>query len=266
MGYASRMNAGKKQGYTGLIRPDGRATSGGKVVMGYPVGGSVTLPFHASVLRLLGHELGKEPDVRLLRRINHVSGLYVGDNRTLLAQRFLEMDDAEWLLQVDTDIEFPQTLLETLVGMAGSERKIMAASVPLGAFPGCAFKLTDRPGVWDPIWPIPMEPTQVDGVATAVVLIHRDVFNGIAERHGQCWFHHIYLPQHSDADARKFKFLSQGEDLAFSVRALEAGFKIWCAHVPGIGHFKTRRLSHDDESGSALFPTDSEMGELVQEG
>jgi hypothetical protein len=189
----------------------------------------------------------------------------VADNRTLLVQKFLETD-ADWLWQVDTDIEFRRDVLETLVAMAGRDKKILAASVPLGAYPSCAFRLTDVPGIWDPVWPVPLEATEVDGIATAAVLVHREVFERIAELNGQTWFHHIYLPQSSAGTApRDFKFRSQGEDLAFSVRAREAGFAIWCAHVPGLRHYKTRPLSHDDERAAALAAQDSGMGEIVQE-
>lgn len=218
---------------------EARLSTGRKVVLGYPVGGSVTLPFHASCLRLLGYELGKPDARRLLSKITHTSGLYVGDNRTMLAQRFLSTS-ADWLLMIDTDIEFPATLLETMVGLAGDERKILAASVPLGAYASTAFMRTEKPGVWRAVYPVPSEPIPVDGIATACVLIHRDVLEGMAARLGQSWFHHIYLEREGG------EYLSQGEDLAFSVRAAECGFKSWAVHVPGLGHYKTRRLSHDE--------------------
>lgn len=237
----------------------------GKVVVGYPVGGSVTLAFHASMLKLLGYEIEKG-DKRLLSKIMHTQGLYVGDNRTLLVQRFLSTE-AEWLLQVDTDIEFLPTLVEEMVRLAGQDKRILAASVPLGAYPSCAFKRTETPGVWTPVWPVPMQPVECDGLATAVALIHREVFEKIAANHGQCWFHHIYLPESEPGTApRDFKFRSQGEDLAFSVRAAAEGFKLWVVHVPWVGHHKTRRLSHDDERAAMLASVDGGVGEIVDEG
>jgi hypothetical protein len=241
--------------------------AGQKVVVGYPVGGSVTLPFHASMLRLLAYEYSKG-DERLLAKITHTSGLYVADNRTMLAQQFLATP-ADWLWQVDTDIEFPADILETLLEMAGSDKRILAASVPLGAYESCAFMRSETPGIWQPIPAASLYPgpVKVDGIATAACLIHREVFEKIAANHGQCWFHHIYLPESPEGTApRDFKFRSQGEDLAFSVRAQAEGFEIWCAHVPRLGHYKTRRLSHDDERARALAMDDSEMGELVSEG
>jgi hypothetical protein len=244
-----------------LVRP------AGKVVIGYPVGGSVTLPFHVSIVRLLGYELTKPDDQRLVGQITHTSGLYVADNRQLLVQRFLQKGDAEWLLQIDTDIEFPATLVEDLVRLAGDDKKVLAASVPLGVYPSCAFRRTDTPGIWEPVWPVPTQPIAVDGIATAVCLVHREVFEAIAERNGQSWFNHIYLPESPPGTPpAEFRYRSQGEDLAFSVRAAEAGYPIWCVHVPGLRHYKTRPLSHDDERALALAAADSGMGEIVAEG
>lgn len=236
-----------------------------KVIVGYPVGGSVTLAFHASMLRLLGHEIIKPDGERLLAKIQHTQGLYVADNRTMLVQRFLD-SGVEWLLQIDTDIEFPQTLLETLLTLAGDDKKCLAASVPLGVFPSCAFRLTETPGIWEPVYPVPLKPISVDGVATAVMLCHREVFQKIAEENGQCWFHHMYLPESPPGTAPvRFKYRSQGEDLAFSLRVRDAGYNIWCAHVPGLRHHKGRALSHDDERAGILAAEDSGVGELVAE-
>lgn len=237
-----------------------------KVVVGYPVGGSVTLGFHASMLKLLGYEIGKPAHKRLLGKITHTQGLYVADNRTMLVQRFLETD-ADWLLQIDTDIEFEPTLVEGMIRLAGADKKILAASVPLGAYPSCAFNRSEVPGVWTPLWPVPLDPVAVDGLATAVCLVHRTVFERIAASHGQCWFHHIYLPESPlGTPLRDYKFRSQGEDLAFSVRAAREGFKLWAVHLPGLKHHKTRGLSHDDERASFLASADSGVGEIIPEG
>jgi hypothetical protein len=239
-----------------------------KVVVGYPVGGSVTLGFHASMIKLVAAEAVKPFNKRLLAHVTHSQGLYVADNRTLLVQRFLErFKDSDWLLQIDTDIEFEPMLIEEMLRLAGEDRKILAASVPLGAYPSCAFNHTETPGVWTPVWPVPLEPIECDGLATAVCLIHREVFEAIAEHHGQCWFHHLYLPESPFGMApRDFKFRSQGEDLAFSVRAASEGFKLWAVHLPGLKHHKSRGLSHDDERASLLAAADSGVGEIVDEG
>jgi hypothetical protein len=229
-----------------------------KVVVGFPAGGSVTVPFHASMTRLLTREILKGDDC-LIGQLTYTSGLYIADNRQVLAKRFLA-SGAEWLLQVDTDIEFPPTLLEDLLRLAGEDKKILAASVPLGTavilgdeggyrhgFPTCAFNMIpNQPGVWISLESVPQAPIECDGVATAVVLTHRDVFREIARRHGQTWFHHIYIPKSADAKkGEALEYHTQGEDLAFCVRAKAAGFKVWCVTLPGLRHHKTSPQTHD---------------------
>lgn len=247
-----------------------------KVVIGYPCGGSVTVAFHASLLKLLYHEMRKPPERRLLWEdhgekqvrlgFNHCMGLYVADNRNMLTRRFLDTTDAEWLLQIDTDIEFPVDLVEVLLAIAiRDDLKIVAGSVPLGAYPTCAFMRTDNPVVWK-CAPLTAPVIECDAAATAVMLVHRSVYEGIAARHGRSWFNHDYLPNcPEDTPPAQFEFASIGEDVMFCIRARACGFRVHVAYVPGLRHHKTRPLSHDFELSDAA-PAEGGVGELVQEG
>lgn len=249
------------------VRPFRWDAHGPKVVVGYPVGGSVTLPFHASMLQLLAYEIDKPDHERLLGKINHTQGLYVGDNRNMLAQTFLRTD-ADWLLQIDTDIEFPKTLLETMVSIAAGERRIVAANVPLGGgFETVAFQWDPAARIWANYKALPSDVFPCDAAATAVMLVHREVFQAIAEEHGQCWFHHMYIPKSPEGTRpADFEFHSIGEDTAFCQRAKAAGYQTWVARVPGLRHHKTRALSEDFDRARAMVGDDSAVGELVQEG
>lgn len=250
----------------------GRA-SGPKVVLGYPVGNSNVHAFTASLLKLLAYELAKPDDERLLSKITHSQGLYVGDNRQVLAERFFE-SNGDWLLQIDTDIEFPHTILETLIGIvsrggAVDERpiRILAANVPLGTYSTVAFQQTDKLGVWACYDSLPADLFPCDAAATAIMMIHRDVFEVIAGRHGQCWFNPITLPKSEPGTpVREFKYNVVQEDLAFCVRAKESGYRVWVARVPGLRHHKVRALSDDFDRAKAMAGEDSAVGELVREG
>lgn len=140
--------------------------------------------------------------------------------------------------------------------------------MPLGnAYPTCGFRWTGTPGIYESV-PIGLEPVDVDAIATACVLVHRDVFEAIADEHGRSWFHTIHLAKSPlGTPPRDFCYTVNGEDIAFSMRAKAAGFKIWCVHVPGLKHYKTMPLSHDDERSRALgsMAAGEGMGVLVQE-
>lgn len=275
------------------------------MLFGYPCGGSVTTPFNASCLRLLAYELSKPSreavlvhgrrmtglvqsqatmevlrvldhgDIsdgrgqRHLAKMEHASGLYVGNNRMTMTEELMDATEANWLLQVDTDIEFPETLIETMLGLAGTDKKILAASVPLGtAYPTCGFMWSGTPGEYYALDTVPRKPVEVHAIATACVLIHRDVFAAIAKEHGRTWFHSIYLAKSPPGTPPEdFRYTGNEEDIAFSMRAKRAGFKIWVVHVPKLGHYKTIRLSHDDEKSKALasLHMGDGMGRLVEE-
>lgn len=232
---------------------------GPHVALGYPYGGGVTGPFHESLMRLQRYELAKPKP--LLWHLLPQSGLYIGTNRNRIAEKFWQETDADWLLQIDSDVEFPATIIETLLQLAGDERKVLAASVPLGPpFGSCGWNRTRMPGVWAclPSEEVLPDGTPVDGVATAVMMAHRDVFAAIAEREGQKWF--LEMPPEPRMDDERSakawrgdgpmsdrRYIPQGEDLVFCLRAQEAGFQPWVAKIPGLKHHKTLPLSHDYE-------------------
>jgi hypothetical protein len=219
----------------------------------------VTGPFHESILALQLYELSKARPL-LTHRLPQ-SGLYIDHNRNAIASKFMKHPERpDWLLQIDSDISFPPTLVETLLELAGREKKILAASVPLGPpLPSSAWMMTDQPGIWAgvPSELVPAEGAPFDGLATAVILIHRDVLEAIADQVGQCWFLKMMVPRldvPSSAEAwgetgrvRDREYVAVGEDLAFCMRARDAGFQPWCAKVPGLKHHKTLPMSHDFE-------------------
>ena len=244
---------------------------GRKVALGYPCGGTITVPFHSSLQRLLAYEIQKPDRERLLAKEMHAMGLYVGANRQTIAERFMA-GDSDWLLQVDTDIEFPVSLVETMLALADDERRIVAANVPLGdprlgAHSTVAYRATATPGLFDNFARMPADLFMCDAVATACVLIHRSVFEAIAETDGQTWFlTKLYPASPASTPRRDFKFRELGEDLSFCIRAREHGFDVWCAYVPGLKHYKTCALSDDHERDQrfAMGALDlGEMGEIV---
>lgn len=237
-----------------------------KVLLGYPVGNSELPCFSASVRRLMRYE-GMKPDEPLLAGVVCEPGLYVDDNRNRLVDALLKAPaSVEWLLQIDTDIEFKPDILERMLALAESrDFKILAASVPIGeTHETSAFLFGDVPGRLHVVLRMPAEPLRVDAIATTCTLIHRSVFEAIAEKMGPCWFTRMSVPD-PDHPGRD---LVLGEDIAFCCRAKVVGVPIWCAHVPGLRHWKLVGFTHDaaDQWPQREKKVERPMVELVAEG
>ena len=65
------------------------ACSTSEVVIGYPVGGSATIPFVTSLNKLMQHEFAIPEQERMITRIIPASGLYVSKNRNKITQAVL---------------------------------------------------------------------------------------------------------------------------------------------------------------------------------
>lgn len=207
----------------------------GKVVVATPVGGSFTVPFHRSIVGLLKYELAKPDESRLLFDVFDSSGLYVQLNREAIVRRFLALPWPEWLLMIDSDIEFHPVLLEEILARAGTAT-IVAASVPLGAGGSVCYEGV-APGLWRGLTldELPNEPLFRWGhVASAVLLIHRTALVDIEDEFG------VGMSFAFDRVWTEKGFKHVPEDLAFCGRAMNAG------HHPHVArgfsllrHFKT---------------------------
>lgn len=239
-----------------LVRPDGRpATAPGRIALGVPSGGRVEWPFALSLLLLQQWMAHRGVNLELIPQ----QGFFIEDNRNEIARRFLE-GRSDWLVMIDSDIEFPPQLIEMLLIVAGRDKKVVGASVPLGPpIPSSALRLTDMPGQWAYLKPeeITAEGVKVHGLAMPVFMAHREVFEAIAARDGQAWFLRRPVPRLNEERSRRAwmdtdgcvadrQYVNQGEDLSFCLRAIDAGYDIWACRLPGLKHHKTALpLSHD---------------------
>lgn len=227
-------------GHEARARAQGALAS--KVMLAFAAGGSVTTPFCVSLARLVGYETTRPVADRKLSFLGHAEGLYISENRQHITFEFFKRQEP-WLAMLDSDIDFPPTLLDSLLGLTGNgERKIIAANVPLGYRPNVAFMKVKEPCSYTNLFPLPPEPFPVDAVATAVFMVHRDVIVDMHKAQGPRWFQHWYPDETTELG--DFDFL--GEDLAFCRRARAVGHQCWVGHVKGLGHNKRVRLSEDE--------------------
>ena len=212
-----------------------------RVVIGYPCGGSVTVPFCRSLLRLAANLAMRKERERTVTRIFEAQGLYVSQNRNTLVKDFLKNGNEEWLMQIDTDIEFGSDLVEKFLFVASQDSKmrILAANVRLGAHKHAAYRRFGN--VWAPMEELPNAPLiPVDAAATACIMIHRTVFEEMRENMGPVWFDHQYIQ--GTEDDGSVKSIEGGEDLLFCERAREMGIQTWLVRGLKLRHYKTTAL------------------------
>jgi hypothetical protein len=223
-----------------------------RIAFGYIAGSSVTVHFERSLSALRSREERKGGDM-LLAGIIRASGLYLDNNRNKIVEIFLaDKNRAEWLLQVDTDVDFQPDLLETLMELVG-DRKFLGLSVPLGEWATTAFRLRtweedgkpDGMG-WEVVTEFPGGFAECDGVAGAIHMVHRSVYEAVQEKYGHAWYNLIHLEKNPGSPMRDRTFDFQGEDLSFCLRVKAIGVQAHCAVIRGLGHHKTRRLTHDE--------------------
>lgn len=208
-----------------------------RVAVGYPCGGSVTVPWAKSMMALIAEQTRRPEQARSLQRIIPAQGLYVGRNRNVITRNFLKGGNEEWLLMIDTDIEFRPELLDRML-IAAQGRDIVAANVRLGQHTNAGYQELGE--LYKPMEILPEgEIIPVDAAATAVMMIHRRVFEEIARLGGPCWF--IAMPIPMDV-AGEPEWEELGEDLAFCKRAKAAGFQTHLVRGLGIRHHKSAAL------------------------
>lgn len=115
--------------------------------------------------------------------------------------------NVDYLLMLDTDMTFPHTTLETLIGC---EKFIVGCNYLTRRIP---FRSTALTMDMNPLPHNPQGLIKVGRVGTGVILVHMDVFKRLGLPHFNIYW-----------DGQKFI----GEDHDFCRRAIDEGFEVWC--------------------------------------
>lgn len=198
--------------------------------------------------------------------------LVAGRNKAV--EDFLD-GDAPWLLWLDTDMGFAPDLLEQLITAADpTERPIVGAlcfgSRQLGGDGMGGYHTAPVPTIydWAPVkssdgrelegfdvrWGYPQGAlVRCSGTGSAAILIHRSVFERIAEHYGREWYHRVQAMGGS-----------MGEDLSFCMRATAVGFPVHVHTGVRTTHAKRIWLAEHDYLANALpAPATEEIAVLV---
>lgn len=212
------------------------------LAIGYIYRGTVHHSFMLSLIRYLEYDRNKGQDARMAALIG-VEGLYLAQSRNEVVSRFL-LTAADWLLFIDTDIDFVPGQVDHLLNVAEGvgEAVLFAEVVPVPAYPiVAAFYPTVIDGEITATWhsEIAAPSRPVTSVVTnelqpiaacgmGFTLIHRQVLIALPEPFG-----------HHPVDGYQ-----SGEDVTACLRWKRLGYQIM-GYGMGVGHTKAHRLTLD---------------------
>ena len=152
-------------------------------------------------------------------------GASYGQNRNRIVDSFLWMPEtAEWLLQIDDDITFPYDIFKRLL----ADPMPQDAKVVIGA-----VQITqDRPNIFTSTTCLAVDPYLGDepcpvikGFGGAVMLVHRSVYQEMAEKLGWgIWFAHSVIQKKSDDGS--MTIVEVEPDLSFAQRLHALGVTV----------------------------------------
>jgi hypothetical protein len=217
------------------------------VVLAYVHGHEVTYSWHASLLALLGHDMAHH---NRITRGGFISVQYgtggIVDARNKVAAQFLDGDDP-WLFWIDTDMGFAPDTVESLLRFATERERPMVGALCFaqrelhpdalhGFITGAAPTLYDFAQNDEAFGFLRREDyerdalQQVAGTGSACVLIHRSVYEKIAEKHG---FGSWYMPMRNPSTGQWIS-----EDLSFCARVNDVGGSVWVDTRVKTSHLK----------------------------
>lgn len=189
--------------------------------------GTMEWPYVNSLLSALSGDAAS----RKILFFSQQQGIYVPALREVLVQTMLRKTQAEWMLCVDSDIQFTLDDVYALYDSAHPlDRPIVAGiaflNSPGGIAPN-AWELAGDDGVMAYLrdWP-DGKVRQVGAAGTGFLLIHREVLEKLEREYKT-----VFAERWQDGE-----FV--GEDIAFCDRVTEQGFPIYVNCSVTVGHIK----------------------------
>jgi len=247
----------------------------GAVTVAYVHPNEVTASWHQSLLSMVGWDLGHAGRVArggwLAMRCYGADGIPAARNKAV--QQFLE-SDVEWLFWIDTDMGFAPDTVDRLMEAADPVDRPIVAGLCF------AQKQTKPDGMGG--WRTALAPTIYDwttvpetgetgflsrreypvntllrcaGTGSACILIHRSVFERLAESAPGVWYDRVPNPT---ANGRLL-----GEDLSFCLRAGALGLPVFVHTGVRTTHFKPAWLGEEDYWRSVVPPPATEPTAVI---
>lgn len=218
------------------------------VAIAYIHPGQVSSYFTESLLATVFYDFAQEAMGNRPRRIANVyqewSSANVSEARNSVTKRFLERNDADWLLWIDSDMQWSPPAVDVLLDAADPNERPVVGGLCFGMSMGELF-------------PTIYQFAQIDGQLTtmrireyerdalvqcaatgaAFLLIHRKVLQQMADKNFNEAFPFFQETQNGDKPV--------GEDLTFCLRVAALGYPLFVHTGVRVGHHKSNLLTED---------------------
>ena len=215
----------------------------GQVVIAYIHSGSLSSYFTESLIATL--LLDGQRKRKIVGLLQEWSSANISAARNLLTQRFLDDYQAEWLLWVDSDMQFGADALDALLASADPDSAPIVGGLCFGMMQGRLFPTiymlaeddegkarTVRVGQY------PADAlVKVAGTGAAFLLIHRTALDTIRGRG--------FNPTFPFFQETEMHGQPVGEDVTFCLRALACNLPIHVNTAVKVGHHKSNLLTED---------------------
>lgn len=208
-----------------------------KIALGIPIG-SFTDPSFALSLAGLCHYRSDKYD---LMAMYHSRGCYITQNRNRVVDFFLERKEADWLLQLDTDISFEANLVDRLCDLADeTSSKVVLGwyqnKMEMGIMP-LTYMITKMGFTYTK--PFGDQPFRLDGAGTGCLLVHKEVYEKVKrDSTGRIFYFGDTAEEFPGSDEHK----PLGEDLMFCLNCKKAGYDIYTRGTLKVGHNKIAEI------------------------
>lgn len=211
------------------------------VAIGHIHNGEVKTPFMRSIYTALQWDFSHQ---RHLRELISAESPDIIKNRNMVVRHFLTTSNA-WLWFLDSDMVFEPDTLDRLLAAASVSRPIMAAMAFSQIddevnYPVPVWYQRDPAGEYRYIREFGDTPIRLAAVGMACCLIHRSVFERLAEVYGEDDFT-WYGRDEAVLDGKRQRL---GEDFTFCYRCSRLEIPIWGHAGVRTGHIKTVELGY----------------------
>jgi len=239
------------------------------VLVGYLHPHEVSTSFHKSLMGLVGWDMAHDRRLNGWASIKCASG-GIPEGRNELGKALLA-SDCEWLFMVDADMGFEPMALDQLLSLADPVDRPIVGGLCFAqreAFDDGSngFRCVPRPTIFDWVqhddghWRFtgrshfPVN-SLVECAATggAFIVIHRSVFERIAESEGECWFDRV-----RGTDGSLI-----GEDISFFVRCQALDIPLFIHTGIRTTHLKNLWLGESDFWQSFYAPPATELVDVI---